>query len=35
MSAVALPVERRVPRPRPPGLWVFATVAIALGAARA
>ena len=35
VSAVAIAVARRVPRPVAAGLWVFATVAIALGAARA
>ena len=35
MSAAAIAVGRRVPRPAVAGLWVFATVAIALGAARA
>lgn len=35
MSAIAFAVERRAPRPAVTGLWVFATVAIALGAARA
>ena len=35
MSAVALTAARREPRALAAGLWVFATVAIALGAARA
>ena len=35
MSAVALTAPRREPRAIAAGLWVFATVAIALGAARA
>ena len=35
MSAAAIAVGRRVPRPAVAGLWIFATVAIALGAARA
>jgi predicted MFS family arabinose efflux permease len=35
VSAAALTVERREPRALAAGLWVFATVAIALGAARA
>ena len=35
MSAAALTIGRREPRALAAGLWVFATVAIALGAARA
>ena len=35
MSTIALAGERRMPRPAVAGVWVFATVAIALGAARA